>query len=173
LEVRWWRWRFCRLGPRGAYSPNSLSLWPRPFRHTQERPRADPCHPAIALFCGAGTELADYVPELMTAERRRYPAIGHVQEVLGGSSGVTVIPVPIDCVDGFTEAYYARPESFLDSDVRQSQSAWEFVGADSIDRAMNRLRRDLESGKWDERNGSLRSQPEFFGSLRLIISTPR
>jgi ubiquinone/menaquinone biosynthesis C-methylase UbiE len=58
--------------------------------------------------------LADYVPEFISAERRRYPAIGHIRDVLGGTSTVTPIPVPADCVDGFTEAYFARPERFLD-----------------------------------------------------------
>jgi len=30
-------------------------------------------------------------------------------------------------VDGFTEAFYARPERFLDPAVRRAQSAWGFV----------------------------------------------
>ena len=71
--------------------------------------------------------LADYVPELMEAERRRYPPIQHICDVLGGVSAVMDIPIPIDCTDGFTEAFYARPERFLDPAVRQSQSAWRFV----------------------------------------------
>ena len=83
--------------------------------------------------------LADYVPELIIAERRRYPAIDHVRAVLGGVSTVTSIPVPIDCVDGFTEAYYARPERFLDPAVRRSQSAWGFVDADTTDRVVERF----------------------------------
>src|SRR6202035_923761 len=93
--------------------------------------------------------LADYVPELITAERRRYPAIEHIREVLGGTSTVTPVPVPADCVDGFTEAYFARPERFLDPAVRQSQSAWGFVEEAATERAVARLRADLESGAWD------------------------
>jgi hypothetical protein len=34
------------------------------------------------------------------------------------------------------------------------------------------LRRDLESGQWDEQYGHLRTQPEFVGSLRLIVGLP-
>ena len=75
--------------------------------------------------------LADYVPELITAERQRFPAIRHIREVLGGTSMVTPVPVPADCVDGFTEAYFAR------------------------------LRADLDSGAWDRRYGLLRTRPEF------------
>jgi hypothetical protein len=116
--------------------------------------------------------LASYVPELITAERRRYPAIRDVQDVLGGTSTVTPIPVPADCTDGFTEAYYARPERFLDPVVRQSQSAWGFVDPAAIERGIGRLRADLDSGAWDRRYGALRTQPEFTGSLRLITAHP-
>ena len=116
--------------------------------------------------------LADYVPELMAAERRRYPAIQHIWDVLGGTSTVTHVAVPTDCVDGFTEAFFARPERFLDPAVRQSQSAWGFVEEAAIERAVARLRADLDSGAWDRRYGALRRQPEFTGSLRLITARP-
>jgi hypothetical protein len=83
---------------------------------------------------------------------------------------VTPVPIPIDCVDGFTETFYARPEAFLDPVVRQAQSAWDFISPESAAAALDRLRRDLESGEWDRRFGHLRSQPDFIGALRLIIS---
>jgi hypothetical protein len=116
--------------------------------------------------------LADYVPELIAAERRRYPAIQHIRDVLGGTSTVTPVAVPADCVDGFTEAFFARPERFLDPAVRQSQSAWGFVEEAATKRAVARLRADLDSGAWDRRYGALRRQPEFTGSLRLITARP-
>jgi ubiquinone/menaquinone biosynthesis C-methylase UbiE len=129
----------------------------------------------ILTFDGDALEtlwLGDYVPELFDAERRRYPKIDHVQQVLGGTSVVTAMPVPIDCVDGFTEAYYARPERFLDQAVRKSQSAWGFVDPDVEERAVRQLAADLSSGEWDNRYGMLRTQPTFTGSLRLITALP-
>lgn len=116
--------------------------------------------------------LAEYAPELIAAERRRYPDIEHVRHVLGGTTTVTTIPIPIDCIDGFTEAYYARPERFLDPLVRKSQSAWGFVDQAATDRAVERLRTDLADGEWDRRHGHLRRQPHFLGSLRLITALP-
>ncbi|GAA4505996.1 methyltransferase domain-containing protein [Actinoallomurus oryzae] len=116
--------------------------------------------------------LAEYAPELIAAERRRYPDIAHVRQVLGGTTTITSVPIPIDCVDGFTEAYYARPERFLDPLVRKSQSAWGFVDQKAIGRAVERLRTDLADGAWDRRHGHLRQQPYFLGSLRLITALP-
>jgi len=56
--------------------------------------------------------LADYAPELISVERRLYPAIATIVAGLGGNADVEIVPVPIDCVDGFTEAYYAPPKRF-------------------------------------------------------------
>jgi SAM-dependent methyltransferase len=116
--------------------------------------------------------LARYAPEMIEAERRRYPKIHHVQQVLGGASSVSVVPIPYDCVDGFTEAFYGRPELFLDHEIRRSQSAWSFVSDDVEIASMERLRADLESGEWDREYGTLRTQSEYRGSLRLIVATP-
>ncbi|GAA5189634.1 methyltransferase domain-containing protein [Rugosimonospora acidiphila] len=116
--------------------------------------------------------LAEYVPELVVAERRRYPAIDAIAAAIGASRDVQEVPVPIDCVDGFTEAFYARPERFLDPRVRAAQSAWGFVDETATARAVERLRADLDSGAWDRRFGHLRTQPEFVGSLRLLVGRP-
>jgi SAM-dependent methyltransferase len=116
--------------------------------------------------------LAEYAPELIAAERRRYPAVSTLAAALGEGTEVRPVPVPIDCVDGFTEAYYARPERFLDPAVRRSQSAWGFVEPAAQERAVARLEDDLGSGAWDARHGHLRTQPEFDGSLRLVVGPP-
>ena len=92
--------------------------------------------------------LAEYVPEMLAGRGRRYPAI------VGGE--VTPVPIPLDCEDGFIEAFYGRPEAFLDPEVRRSQSAWAFG---ETRRRLERLRADLESGAWDARHGHLRTQP--------------
>jgi ubiquinone/menaquinone biosynthesis C-methylase UbiE len=130
--------------------------------------------PIVALtFDGDALDrywLADYAPELMAVERRRYPSMETIAKGLGGSTEVQVIPIPIDCVDGFAEAYYARPESFLDTAVRQSQSAWNFVPEADQARIVQALSDDLKSGTWDRKYGDWRSRPHFEGSLRLIVS---
>ena len=114
--------------------------------------------------------LAKYSPEFISADRRRFPGIETISNGLGGSPEVQVIPIPIDCVDGFTEAYYARPESFLDSAVRRSQSGWSFVQEKDQLRFVQTLGDDLKSGTWDRKYGEWRKKPYFEGSLRLIIS---
>jgi hypothetical protein len=116
--------------------------------------------------------LGEYCPEVLAVEGRRYPSVGALSAGLGGAAGSTVVPVPLDCVDGFNEAYYARPEALLDPWARRSCSAWSFVDDDVVRRFEEDLSRDLADGTWDRRWGHLRRQPTFEGSLVLVVAQP-
>lgn len=116
--------------------------------------------------------LADYVPELIEAEWHRYQPLDWIAEQLGGATTVVEMEVPIDCSDGFTEAFYARPEKFLEEGVRRSQSAWGFVDDAVEARAVAQLEADLGQGTWRRRYGHLLEEPTFPSSLRLIVNRP-
>ena len=116
--------------------------------------------------------LAMYAPELIAVERRRYPAISDLVSWLGPKTTVQSVPIALDCTDGFTEAYYGRPQALLDSVVRRAQSAWTFVDPAAVARFESRLHADLESGAWDEAYGALRTRPAYDGSLRLVTAAP-
>jgi Methyltransferase domain len=112
----------------------------------------------------------EYAPEVTATERARFPAIDHVAAVLGGEVETIEIPIPIDCTDGFGEAYYARPEAFLEADVRAAQSGWVLTDPDAVTRGVAKLADELASGRWDERHGHLRSHPERIGAVRLVVA---
>ena len=116
--------------------------------------------------------LTDYAPEVMATEASRYPAIDRVARALGGEVEAMVVPIPFDCVDGFNQAYYGRPELLLDPGARAANSAWSFVGPEVEERFARDLASDLESGAWDEKYGYLRAQREFDGALRLVVARP-
>jgi len=118
--------------------------------------------------------LADYAPELIAAEHQRDPPIDSICATLGGPCTVHTVPIPIDCVDGFTEAYYARPEQFLDPAVRRSQSAWGFVDPAAEQKTVARLRDDLESGAWASATAAGAPHPTsraHYGSSSLTPAT--
>ena len=113
---------------------------------------------------------AEYFREVVETERRRYPKIDWITAGLGGNCVVEAVPIPLDCVDGFQEAFYGRPEAFLDREVRQAQSAWGFFPQEEQETMVRRLAEDLQSGSWDRKYGHLRTQPFFTGALRLITA---
>jgi SAM-dependent methyltransferase len=114
--------------------------------------------------------LADYCPEMVEVDRVRLPEISFIKETLGGTCSVHPVPVPINCIDGFNEAFYAKPEAFLNESIRRSQSFWDFLPAEIEERAVKHLARDIESGLWEEKYGHLKNEPEFHGALRLVVS---
>ena len=89
--------------------------------------------------------------------------------MLGGQVEVITVPIPLNCTDGFSEAYFGRPECLLDPGARLANSAWSFVDAFVGPRLEVELGRDLESGAWDANYGHLRRLPEFESSLKLIV----
>lgn len=114
---------------------------------------------------------ASYFPELIAVEKARYPGIDFIKKSLGGTCEVVPVPIPLDCVDGFQEAFYGRPEAFLEKEVRLSQSAWGFLPEGLEEKLVQSLEEDLKSGEWDRKYGHFRTKPAFTCALRLIIST--
>ena len=131
--------------------------------------------PVVVLTCDPDLLhrfwLAEYAPEVIATEHRRYPAISALRAGLGGTVNVRSVPIPLDCTDGFNEAYYGRPEKLLISGARQSCSAWSFIDDELSHRYAEHLAADLRSGAWDVRHGALRRQASYDGSLVIVRAT--
>jgi SAM-dependent methyltransferase len=113
----------------------------------------------------------DYVPEMSEWERT-VATLDTACEVLHPIR-VVPVPVPHDCTDGFGGAYWRRPEAYLDPEVRASISGLALMTDGIAARAVERLRADLKSGEWHERNAELRDLEEFDVGYRLVISERR
>jgi SAM-dependent methyltransferase len=131
--------------------------------------------PIVILSCDPAALdrfwLQDYAPEVIAIEAARYPAIDDIVRILGKDVRVLPVPIPLDCRDGFNEAYYGRPEALLDEKARLACSGWSFVPRPAVERFLTALQRDLADGSWDARFGHLRTQAVFDGPLRLLVGT--
>ena len=116
--------------------------------------------------------LADYFPELVTVEQSRFPSMSELESMLGGSCVVEPVSIPLDCTDGFTEAFYGRPEAFLDEGIRRAQSCWSFLPAGREKELIEKFAADLAGGLWDAQFGHLRAQKQATYSLRLVTAWP-
>lgn len=112
---------------------------------------------------------AEYFPG---SARARRPDIQpeRIAAVLGGDVQIRPVLVPRDCTDGFGEAYWARPEAYLDPEVRASMSACSLLDRREVEEGVARLRGDLASGRWDTRHGHLRDLAELDTGHRLVIA---
>ena len=112
----------------------------------------------------------DFLHEGLVRELPRFPAMEDIAAALGGHTRIERIPTPGDCVDGFFEAFWRRPEALLDPEIRASQSMWALLEPDVEQRIVDRLREDLTSGAWDAQHGHLRDLTSYDGGLRLVIA---
>jgi SAM-dependent methyltransferase len=111
----------------------------------------------------------DYLPEIVEHDRQMFPTIAHLEATFP-TLQVATVPVPSDCTDGFCVALWSRPEAHLDPQVRRASSTWHLLPAAAVEPALDRLRRDLESGEWDRRYGDLRAGDSLDVGLRLVTA---
>jgi SAM-dependent methyltransferase len=110
----------------------------------------------------------DYLPAL-EASTRSSAIVETIEHELGPVRALPV-PLPRDCLDGLFCAYWARPELYLDAEVRRNISNFALAAEDDLAAGLARLAADLESGAWDRRYGELRSLPELDLGHRLLIA---
>jgi SAM-dependent methyltransferase len=110
--------------------------------------------------------LGDYFPGL--AGENRYPALGEFDAL--GRVAVDPVPVPADCTDGFTAAYWRRPEAYLDEAVRGNMSTFALLDELVVADGVARLARDLADRSWHGRYAALLALPELDAGYRLVVA---
>lgn len=109
---------------------------------------------------------AEYFPEIHAWDDKQFPTIEQLRGWLGPIT-VESIPIPADCIDGFLGAYWRRPWAYLDAQVRAGMST--FAKINRLEEGLQRLRRDLESGTWEQRYGHLLTLDELDIGYRLVV----
>jgi len=109
----------------------------------------------------------DYLPEVAHLLDGR-PSLNEQAGAIGAR--VEPVLIPWDCADGLFEAYWRRPEAYLDDQIRRGVSVWARVGRAAEQRAVRTLREDLVSGRWAERNRDLITLDAAELGLRLLVT---
>jgi SAM-dependent methyltransferase len=110
----------------------------------------------------------EYLPSLDPSPR--FAAIVAMIEAEFQPAMALPVRLPRDCFDGLFTAYWARPEMYLDSEVRRDISNFALSPEDDVRRGLALLAADLASGAWDRKNGHLRSLAELDLGHRLFIA---
>lgn len=156
-----------------AMAVSTVHHWPDPIAGLREMRRVAR---RVVVFTHDSTDAGwrhrfwltrDYLPEVagLTAGR---PSLDEQARAIGARTEPVLIPW--DCADGLFEAYWRRPEAYLDEDVRRGVSVWARVGPQVEQRAVRSLRDDLASGRWAERNRDLLTLDAAELGLRLLIA---
>lgn len=156
-----------------AMAVSTVHHWPDPIAGLREMRRVAR---RVVVFTHDATEagwrnrfwlIRDYLPEIADLLTGR-PSLTEQARAIGAR--VEPVPVPWDCTDGLFEAYWRRPEAYLEEQVRRGVSVWARVGPEAERRAVRSLRADLDSGRWAERNRDLLALDAADLGLRLLIA---
>ncbi len=156
-----------------AMAVATIQHWPDPIAGLQEMRRVAR---RVVAFTFDGTDAGwlgrfwltrDYLPEVARVTVGR-PSLTDQAGAIGAR--IEPVLIPWDCADGFFEAYWRRPEAYLDERVRRGISVWARVGPEVEQRAVRSLRDDLASGRWAERNRDLVHLEAAELGLRLLIA---
>lgn len=114
-----------------------------------------------------GFWLADYIPELVALDEAQMPRMADYETWLG-PVGISPVPIPHDCSDGFLCAYWRRPAAYLDPRIRAAISSFWALG--DVSEALARLEADLDSGAWARRYPDLLDRDECDFGYRLVVT---
>ena len=112
----------------------------------------------------------DYFPEILETDCGIFPRLDALSDHFDGVE-VQPVPIPAACVDGFLAAFWKRPAAYLSAEVRQSISSFATLG--DITPGLDRLRRDLDSGRWAERNRDILALDALDVGYRLVTARLR
>ena len=111
----------------------------------------------------------DYLPEF--ADLPAVKVLAALPDLVGAIGARTEpVPIPWDCSDGIFEAFWRRPEAYLDERVRNGLSVWHAVGPEVAQRAVSSLRDDLTSGRWAKRNHEITDLDAMDLGARLLVA---
>ncbi|MBD1868393.1 class I SAM-dependent methyltransferase [Cyanobacteria bacterium FACHB-471] len=91
-----------------------------------------------------------------------------IQSITDSVANVIPFPLPNDLSDSFAAVGWARPELYLDSDIRNGISSFSKIDDDELNSGLFRLSEDLERGWWDCKYGHLRQQSEYDVGYRFF-----
>jgi len=111
----------------------------------------------------------DYLP-VLDASRRSATIVAAISEDFS-SVQERVVRLPSDCLDGLFTAYWARPEKYLNADVRKNMSNFALAEDCDVAPGLGALHADLESGAWDRAYGHLRALAELDLGHRIFLAT--
>ena len=153
-----------------AMAVATIHHWPNPIAGLREMQRVAGRVVALTFTLDGLSQFwltRDYLPELVSSVVD-FPSVAEMADPIGAR--IEPVMIPWDCSDGFPEAYWRRPEAYLDDSLRRGMSIWARLGPVVEHRAVSNLSDDLVSGRWAERNGELVNLDSADLGLRLLIA---
>jgi SAM-dependent methyltransferase len=111
----------------------------------------------------------DYVPAIDSMDTARFVSLSVIAEALDAHT-VLNFEIPHDFTDGFQAAFWRRPEMYLDPAIRSASSTFASLPPALIERGIEMLRSDLETGVWKRTYGHLLTKESADYGHRILVA---
>lgn len=96
--------------------------------------------------------------------------VSEIESITSEAVRVLPFPLPNDLSDSFAAVGWAQPELYLDSNIRDGISSFSKIANDELNQGLTNLRKDLETGVWDQKHGHLRQQEQYDVGYRFMYT---
>jgi ubiquinone/menaquinone biosynthesis C-methylase UbiE len=133
----------------------------------------------IVLFTYDPEKISDfwlirYFPSFIADVQSTFLPISRLISEIEGLVGVSVnslpFPLPNDLSDSFAAVGWARPELYLDDNIRKGISSFAKISNRELNQGLMNLRKDLETGVWNQKYGYLRQQEQYDAGYRFVYT---
>ncbi|BAY82337.1 type 11 methyltransferase [Calothrix parasitica NIES-267] len=118
--------------------------------------------------------LTKYFPSLIKDVESTFISIpelsDEIHSITGNGVNVSPFRLPHNLSDSFAAVGWARPELYLDINIRNGISSFAKIDGDEVNVGVLRLQEDLETGRWDKEYGYLRKQKQYDVGYRFVVS---
>jgi SAM-dependent methyltransferase len=120
----------------------------------------------------SGFWLTEYFPSFIKDVESTFSPIPQlldaIQTVTGKRADVIPFPLPYDLSDSFAAVGWARPEFYLDGNIRNGISSFSKIDSGELDYGLSYLQEDLSGGIWEQKYGHLRQQQQHDVGYRFV-----
>ena len=118
--------------------------------------------------------LTQYFPSLVADVQATFLTIprliSQIEAIANVAVNVVKFPLPNDLSDSFAAVGWARPELYLNSDIRNGISSFANIADNELNQGLADLYKDLETGVWDRKYGHLRQQEQYDVGYRFVYT---
>jgi SAM-dependent methyltransferase len=91
-----------------------------------------------------------------------------IHSVTGNHANIIPFRLPHNLSDSFAAVGWARPELYLDINIRNGISSFAKIDRLEVEQGILHLKEDLQTGRWDKKYGHLRKQKQYDVGYRFI-----
>jgi ubiquinone/menaquinone biosynthesis C-methylase UbiE len=119
--------------------------------------------------------LTNYFPSFMVDVKSTFlpipNLIAEIESISNRTVNVLPFSLPNDLSDSFAAVGWARPELYLDANIRNGISSFAKMTTIELNLGLASLQKDLETKDWDRKYGYLCQQQEYDAGYRFVYTT--